>query len=237
MNFPPRKKVCSSAPFVCGKSNDMKKQTLFALGSLIVTLVLSGCSSLQEQKMAETHPGKPKRLLVVTTTTGFRHSSIETAERILAQLGQQSGAFTVDYARVTPPTVPAPKKPTPPKEDPDADKFKAEQEKYNAAMEKFRVEEAKYNEVQAPYHEEQKRVLAEKMSAASLKNYDGVFFANTTGDLPIPDKEAFLAWLRSGKAFIGTHSCSETFHGWPGFMEMLGGEFQTHHAQVSGDAS
>src|SRR5579859_5434115 len=44
----------------------------------------------------------PKKVLVVTTTTGFRHSSIPTAEKIIAQLGQQSGAFTVDYARVEP---------------------------------------------------------------------------------------------------------------------------------------
>ena len=46
--------------------------------------------------------GAPKKVLVVTTTTGFRHSSIPTAEKIIAQLGEQSGAFTVEYARVEP---------------------------------------------------------------------------------------------------------------------------------------
>src|SRR5688572_15800711 len=42
----------------------------------------------------------PKRVLVVTTTTGFRHTSIATAEQVIAELGRQSGAFSVDYARL-----------------------------------------------------------------------------------------------------------------------------------------
>ena len=41
----------------------------------------------------------PKKLLVVSTTTGFRHSSIETGEKILAQLAKDSGAFTVDFVQ------------------------------------------------------------------------------------------------------------------------------------------
>src|SRR6266568_1643238 len=165
----------------------------------------------------------PKKVLVVTVTTGFRHSSIETAEKVLADLGERSGAFTVDYARVTPPKEKAPTKPTPPKEEGDADKFKADQEKYNAALEEFKVAETKFKETERAYHETQKKVLAEKMSADSLKQYDAVIFGNTTGDLPLPDPAAFLSWLKSGKAFIGTHSCSDTFHGWPAFIDMLGG--------------
>ncbi len=39
--------------------------------------------------VATTLHAEPKKLLVVTTTTGFRHSSIPTAEKILAQLAQQ----------------------------------------------------------------------------------------------------------------------------------------------------
>src|SRR5439155_3652165 len=125
----------------------------------------------------------PKNLLVVTVTKGFRHSSIATAEKVLGELAQKSGAFTVDYVRT------------------DED-------------------------------------MAQKMTAEALKNYDGVVFANTTGDLPLPDKQAFLDWIKSGKAFIGTHSASDTFDatskspGWPPYVEMLGGEFQTHHAQA-----
>src|SRR6266481_2054765 len=41
----------------------------------------------------------PKKVLVVTVTKGFRHSSIPTAEKVLAELGESSKAFTVDYVR------------------------------------------------------------------------------------------------------------------------------------------
>lgn len=142
----------------------------------------------------------PKKVLVVSTTTGFRHSSIETAERIIAQLGQESGAFTVEYARVSP-NDPAFK---------GAD-GKTDDAKYKAAI---------------------KEVLAEKMSPAALKGYDAVVFANTTGDLPLPDREAFIAWVKSGKGFVGMHAAGDTFHGYKPYLDMLGAEFKTHEAQV-----
>src|SRR3954452_18334091 len=44
----------------------------------------------------------PKRVLVVTVTRGFRHSSIATAEKVLGELAQKTGLFTVEYARVEP---------------------------------------------------------------------------------------------------------------------------------------
>src|SRR5436190_641455 len=46
--------------------------------------------------------------------------------------------------------------------------------------------------------------------------------------------KAFLDWIKSGKAFIGMHSASDTLHNTP-YVEMLGGEFETHHAQVEVD--
>lgn len=125
----------------------------------------------------------PKKLLVVTVTKGFRHSSIPTAEKVLGELAQKSGDFTVDYVR----------------------------------------------------NDEE---MAQKMTAEALKNYDGVIFANTTGDLPLPDKQAFLDWIKSGKAFVGMHSATDTFRGHPGldpYIEMIGGEFTNHHAQVEVD--
>lgn len=74
--------------------------------------------------------------------------------------------------------------------------------------------------------------LKEKTTLENLKKYDGVIFANTTGDLPLADPEGFLEWLRQGKAFIGMHSATDTFHGYPPFIDMIGGEFRTHGAQV-----
>ena len=145
----------------------------------------------------------PKSVLVVTVTKGFRHSSIPTAEKVLGELAQKSGAFTVDYARVEP-------------KDPQ---FKGADDKPDPA----KVDAAIV------------KVLAEKMSPAALQKLDGIIFANTTGDLPLPDKDAFLAWIKSGKAFIGMHSASDTFRGHKPldpYVEMLGGEFKDHKAQV-----
>ena len=136
------------------------------------------CGTLLAAHLAE---AAPKNLLVVTVTKGFRHSSIPTAEKVLADLAQKSGAFTLDFART------------------DAD-------------------------------------IAAKMTPEALKQYDGYIFANTTGDLPIPNTDAFLDTIKAGKAFIGMHSASDTFHGKGGqvspFIEMIGGEFLTHGAQV-----
>ncbi len=154
----------------------MKRLTLprwirstFLLAGVVLPLALSAA--------------QPKKLLVVTATKGFRHSSIPTAEKIIAMLGTDSGVFTVDYVRGGPDG----------KDDAE---------------------------------------VREKMAPESLAKYDGVIFANTTGELAIPDKEYFLNWLKSGKAFVGMHSCSDTYHGYPPFIQMLGAEFLTHHEQV-----
>lgn len=120
----------------------------------------------------------PKKVLVVTVTKGYRHSSIPTAEKVLGELAQKSGAFTVDYVRTD-------------------------------------------------------EEMAHKMTAEALKNYDGVIFANTTGNLPLPDKQAFLDWIKSGKAFIGMHSATDTFRGHKPldpYVEMIGAEFKSHDA-------
>src|SRR5665213_366475 len=165
--------------------------------------------------LAATVQAEPKKLLVVTTTTGFRHSSIPTLEKVIAQLGKDSGEFTVDFVQ-QPPGHPATGFPTKPKADAsDADKaaFNDAEAKWNAAL----------------------ATELQKLSPENLKNYDGVIFASTTGDLPIPDKQGFLDWIKAGHAFIGIHAASDTFHGWPGYIDMLGGEFQHHGRQVSVD--
>jgi uncharacterized protein len=88
----------------------------------------------------------------------------------------------------------------------------------------------------AKYEPAIKAVLAEKMSPAALQKYDAVIFANTTGNLPLPDRQAFLDWIKSGKGFVGAHSATDTFPGFPAYIEMIGGQFQSHGAQVSVDA-
>jgi len=166
---------------------------------LVAAVVACGFAGLPSLALAA-----PKKVLVVTVTKGFRHSSIPTAEKVLAQLGKESSAFTVEYARVEP-------------ADPQ---FKGPDGK----PDKARVDAA----IQA--------ILAEKMSPAALKVYDAVIFANTTGNLPLPDNQAFLDWIKSGKGFVGMHSATDTFHDFKPYIEMIGAEFKTHGAQVEVDA-
>jgi uncharacterized protein len=74
--------------------------------------------------------------------------------------------------------------------------------------------------------------LGAKTTADGLKAYDGVVFINTTGDLPLASREAFLAWIESGKALAGIHAAADTFHGWPAFIALLGAEFDYHREQA-----
>lgn len=173
--------------------------TAIVLGALLAGL--AGCKSAQASRSG------PKKLLVVTTTTGFRHSSISTAEEILAQLGRDSGEFTVDFVR-QPPEKPASLKADATDEQKAA--FKAADDQWNETL----------------------KAALQKLSPASLQNYDGVVFASTTGDLPIPDQQGFLDWIKAGHAFIGIHAAADTFHHWPGYIDMLGGEFKRHGRQV-----
>lgn len=75
--------------------------------------------------------------------------------------------------------------------------------------------------------------LARKMAAKALAGYDGVVFASTTGELPLPDRDGFLDWLGRGHAFVGLHAATDTFHEWRPFVEMIGGEFKTHGPQTT----
>jgi hypothetical protein len=40
--------------------------------------------------------------------------------------------------------------------------------------------------------------VVQKTSPMNLKRYDLVFFDNTTGDLPIRDRQGFLNWVKAG---------------------------------------
>lgn len=145
----------------------------------------------------------PKRVLVVSTTEGFRHSSIEVGNEVIAGLARQSGRFTVDIINV------------------------------QAQAPEFRGEDGKPDRRKVT--QANREALAEKFSAEGLQQYDGVIFNNTTGNLPLPDREAFLNWIKSGKAFIGMHAATDTFPGFPEYIEMIGGQFSWHGPQVEVD--
>lgn len=117
------------------------------------------------------------RIIVVTVTEGFRHDSIPTAERVIADLAPRLG--------------------------------------FEAAFVRDESE------------------LPAGLSTAALQSAKAVMFVNTTGDLPVPSREALLAWIASGGSFIGVHSASDTWHEWPAYIEMLGGEFDHHPDQTA----
>ncbi|MFM1903058.1 MAG: hypothetical protein RLZZ440_958 [Planctomycetota bacterium] len=70
--------------------------------------------------------------------------------------------------------------------------------------------------------------FAKAFDPAVLADFDGVMFVSTTGELPVPDLEGFLAWLRAGHAFVGFHAASDTFKSSDAFTEMVGGHFAGH---------
>jgi type 1 glutamine amidotransferase len=189
----------------------MKKSLFVGLGACLAGLALSAFT------LPVTAAETPKKLLLVTVTTGFRHSSIPTAEKVLGKLAKETGAFTIDMVQQPPQEPKAPQKLKNPT---------AEQEA------QYQEQQAKYKAAKTEWDAAVKQVLT-KLSPENLKNYDGVIFANTTGDLPLPDPEAFLKWISTGKAFIGMHSATDTFHGFRPYIEMIGGEFRSHGAQAT----
>src|SRR5205823_7800084 len=157
--------------------------------------------------------------------------------------------FSVDYVQQQGNRPEPPKKPTPPKPPAGQSKAKSpyealmdqfqyetEQAKYTAALKIFEAQEKSlteaYKTAAAEWDQSLKENLA-KMAPESLKNYQLIIFANTTGDLPLPNRDAFIQWVKDGGAFVGMHSASDTFHGYKPYIEMLGGEFETHNEQVS----
>ena len=88
--------------------NILRRSALIALALLATSLFVSAAA-------------KPKKLLVVTVTTGFRHSSISTAEKILSKLASESGDFTVDFVQQPPNEPQSPRKPALPKNPTAAD--------------------------------------------------------------------------------------------------------------------
>jgi len=174
---------------------------------------------------AESRP--PARLLVVSVTTGFRHASIGTAEPVLEELGRSTGIFHCDFLRMPPGRPAQPKAPKRGQDVSDAEwarqeaGFKAEQEQFRRADESW----------QAGLAEQFARVF----SAESLRDFDGVIFLSTTGELPVPDMPAFLDWIRSGKAFIGFHAATDTFKSSDAYCEMIGGHFAGHPWNASGE--
>ena len=68
-----------------------------------------------------------------------------------------------------------------------------------------------------------------------LEQLDLLVFA-TTGNLDFNDeqKESIIAFIRSGKGFLGVHNATDTGYDWPEYGDMIGGYFDGHpwHQEV-----
>lgn len=160
----------------------------------ISALALAAVLALGAIGGAKAAPPPKKKLLVVTHTTGFRHADTigpaggkGIAQQILAEIGEKSGTYTVDYC----------------------------------------LNQDDVTKMLTPAY-------------LNANHYDGVIFANTTGNLHIPDLKAFADWIAAGHAFIGTHSAGDTYHpsdtdGDTTYIDMVAAEFRTHGAQAEVD--
>lgn len=71
---------------------------------------------------------------------------------------------------------------------------------------------------------------AAQLGASTLHGAAAVLFLLTSGELPLSaaGKQALRTFVRGGGALIGFHSATDTFHQWPGYIGMIGGEFSHH---------
>ncbi|HWP99013.1 MAG TPA: ThuA domain-containing protein [Vicinamibacterales bacterium] len=137
-------------------------------------LVASGLLALSAA--GQEPAARPRRLLYLVHSAGFRHDVLPLTKEVVPALGRESGGFE---ATVT--------------ED------------------------------------------CGLVRADTLAGYDAVMFY-TTGELPMSDaqKQDLLAFVRSGRGFVGVHSATDTFYKWPAYGELIGGYFDGHpwHEEV-----
>jgi type 1 glutamine amidotransferase len=72
----------------------------------------------------------------------------------------------------------------------------------------------------------------ELITPDGLKAFDGVMFYSTGGKDRFPlspeNREAMIAWIKDGHAFLGVHSATDTYADWEPYWEMIGGSFDGH---------
>ena len=137
------------------------------------------------------------------------------------------------------PNVIVPSKPTPPRPlAPDADdaaqrRFIADTAHYEILLSQWTPDiEEKAKKAQKEFSEQLTLALA-RLAPAALETdrIDGVIFANTTGDLPLPDKDGFIQWVEKGHAIMGMHSATDTFGNYPAYTSLMGAKFAGHGSQ------
>ena len=68
------------------------------------------------------------------------------------------------------------------------------------------------------------------VNSDTLRNYDVVMFALTSGELPFSaaQKSALIDFVSGGHGFIGVHSATDTLYEWPDYGGLVGAYFKEH---------
>lgn len=68
------------------------------------------------------------------------------------------------------------------------------------------------------------------LASGNLANHDVLFFALTTGELPLTSiqKSAILAFVQGGKGFMAAHSATDTLYEWQEYETLVGARFKEH---------
>lgn len=202
------------------------------LSAVLAALLLGGLGSgtaAAQQKVAD----KPKRLLVISESQGFRHGCVTRKVALTAEVDPKNPPKVEGLEiRVGKPGKDG--------------KVKVEglyHDRLGAAP--IEVKDggkvlAKVTPcvVEVTFHELAKKHGFEvvcsqnsrkELTAENLRAFDAVFFY-TTGTLPISDtqKADLLSFIRSGKGFAGSHCATDTFYGWKEYGELIGGYFDGH---------
>lgn len=195
----------------------MKKPTL-PLKSSLLALVGVSCLGFASASSA----AEAKKLLVISTTAGFRHGgAIEASKKVFPQLQEESDG-TLVFEFVTDPGQMPEAGSKPERKEGTTDEEWAKIQEERAAFEE------KIKEDRKAWLANAKQLLDEKVNDDYLAGFDGVVFNNTTGDeLPV-DVDAVSRFVKSGKAFIGIHAATDTLKHNDAYMEIVNGGFAGH---------
>lgn len=177
-----------------------KLSFLIALGAILILSLFSVATADNTTKR------KNKRLLLVTHSGGFIHSSVATAEQVLKDVGPQNG-FDVTCWRFT--------------EDPNK-RVKGKDGRERTALEAY--SERFRGSTKLTVEKEN----CGRINKESLKNFDVVLFF-TTGNPVTKDELADLReWVQNGGALAGTHCATDTLYGESVYGDLIGAYFKGH---------
>lgn len=145
---------------------------------------------------------KNKRLLLVTHSGNFVHSSVATAEKVLKEIGPKNG-FDVTCWRFT--------------GDPDV-KDKSGKTALEVYNDKFRAI------AKLPVEKEH----CGRINKDTLKNFDVVLFFTTGDPLTKAELTDLREWVKNGGALTGTHCATDTQYTDTVYGDLIGAYFRTH---------